>query len=213
MLAIHVAILADVRFYREGLAELLTRHGVKVAGAATDGPCGIAIVRMCRPDIALIDMAMAESMATLRELAQAIPDVRPVAIGLPETEADILACAEAGAVGYVPREGSIDDLIRTLHQAIRGETLCSPRVVASLFRRVATQARERRSHMVAQRLTARECQIVELIHHGLTNRQIAGQLCIEPSTVKNHVHNILEKLQVQRRTEAAAWAAGWTGGR
>lgn len=208
MLAIHVAVLADIRFYREGLVELLTRHGVEVVATAANGPTGIAVVQTCRPDVALVDMAMAESMATLRGLSETIPDIRPVALGLPESEADIVACAEAGAVGYVPREGSIDDLIKTLHQVIRGETQCSPRIAGSLFRRVALLAAERHSHRSAQRLTTRECQIVELIHDGFTNRQIAGQLCIEPSTVKNHVHNILEKLQVQRRTEVAEWAGG-----
>lgn len=210
---IHVAILADVRLYREGLAGLLTCHGVEVVGLAAGGAAGIAGVQTWRPDVALIDMVMAESMTTLHELTNTVADVRAVAVGLPETEADVLACAEAGAVGYVRREGSVDDLIGTVHRVVRGETLCPPRIVEGLFRRVAILAGQRRSATPAERLTARECQIVELIRHGHTNREIAGRLCIELSTVKNHVHSILEKLEVRRRTEAAVWATGRGGGR
>ena len=213
MPAIHVAILADVRLYREGLADLLTRHGVEVLGTAADGTAGIAGVRTWCPDVALIDMAMVNGMATLQNLRGTVPAVRSVVLGLPETEADVLACAEAGAAGYIPREGSVEDLIGTLHRVVRGETLCSPRIVGSLFRRVATLAVERRSATASERLTARESEIVELIRHGLSNREIAGRLCIELSTVKNHVHNILEKLQVRCRTEVAAWATAGTGGR
>jgi DNA-binding NarL/FixJ family response regulator len=116
----------------------------------------------------------------------------------------VLACAQAGIAGYVPREGTLDDLIAALHGAARGEAFCSPRIVAVLLRRIADLSIEWQPLAAAGRLTARELEIVDLIDRGLTNREIAEGLSIEVATVKNHVHNILEKLQIHRRHDAAA---------
>jgi two-component system, NarL family, nitrate/nitrite response regulator NarL len=155
---------------------------------------------------------MLDSISTVRTLAAQVPQVRVVALGVPETDGHVLACIEAGVAGYVPRDGSLETLVATLMGVDRGEVLCSPRIIGSLFRRVAELAAQPQPPL--ERLTVRELEILELIDQGLTNKEIARRLCIELSTVKNHVHNILEKLQVRRRADAAAWMVnGWRGRR
>jgi DNA-binding NarL/FixJ family response regulator len=136
-------------------------------------------------------------------LGESRAGIAVLALGVPETESHVLACAKAGAAGYIPREGSLQDLLDGIRQVARGEAHYSPRLVAILLQRFT--ARDTRREPAVERLTVRELEIVQLIDQGLTNREIAAQLFIELATVKNHVHNILEKLQLRGRTEAAAW--------
>jgi two-component system, NarL family, nitrate/nitrite response regulator NarL len=207
-----IAIVVDIRLYREGLAQALAREGIEVVATAADGSAGVACVASAQPDIALLDMAMLDSISTVRTLVAQAPQVRVVALGVPETDGHVLACIEAGVAGYVPRDGSLETLVDILMGVDRGEVLCSPRIIGSLFRRVAELAAQPQPPL--ERLTVRELEILELIDQGLTNKEIARRLCIELSTVKNHVHNILEKLQVRRRADAAAWMVnGWRGRR
>ena len=131
---------------------------------------------------------------------------------MPESEQDVVACAEAGVAGYVTRDASIDDLVATIDSVVRGEALLSPTVGATLLRGVAAPAVGDR-HDIGERLTAREWEVLDLVGEGLSNKQIAKRLEIETPTVKNHVHNILEKLDAHSRTEAAARARGVRYGR
>jgi two-component system, NarL family, nitrate/nitrite response regulator NarL len=201
-----VAIIADIRLYREGLAAALTRHGVDVVDAVVDHTASIEDVARLLPDVVLVDTAVPGGLERISALVVAAPAVKVVAIGVPEADSQILACAEAGAAGYVPRDGSTEDLLATLRRTVRGEVVCSPKIAAGLLRRVAELSPCPSVH--EQRLTGREREILKLIDEGLSNREIAGRLWIETSTVKNHVHNILAKLEVGRRAEAAAQAAG-----
>ena len=201
---IRVLVVGDIRLYREGLAASLDREdGIAVVGSASDRRNAVAEGRRLRPDVALIDLAMPESHAAVRSLA-AIDDLHVVALAVPEQESEIVSCAEAGIAGYVTRDGSFDDLVAMIQSVARGETLLSPRIAATLMRRVAALAADRRRPPADAPLTARELEIVALIDEGLSNKAIAQQLSIELATVKNHVHNILEKLRVTRRGEAAA---------
>jgi two-component system, NarL family, nitrate/nitrite response regulator NarL len=203
---ISVIILADIRLYREGLADVLDRlDSIRVVGTAASDRQGVARVRETAPDVALVDMAMPDSALVVRSLAAMRPPVKVLALAVPETESHVMACAEAGIAGYVPRGGSLTDLIEALHGVARGEAFCSPRIVAILLRRIADLSVEDRRPPPSHRLTARELEIVGLIDRGLTNKQIAEWLSIELATVKNHVHNILEKLQMRHRHDAAAW--------
>jgi two-component system nitrate/nitrite response regulator NarL len=201
---ITVVILADIRLYREGLAEVLGKQAdVRVVGTGAGDRAGVTALLEADPDVALVDMAMIGSAAVVRSLAQAVPRVRILALAVPETDRHVLACAEAGIAGYVPREGTLDDLIATLRGVARGEAVYSPRMVAVVLQRLAAVTTGQPA-AVSNRLTARELEIVDLIDCGLTNREIATRLCIELATVKNHVHNLLEKLQIGSRGEAAA---------
>jgi two-component system, NarL family, nitrate/nitrite response regulator NarL len=204
---IQVVVLSDIRLYRDGLAEILRARGLAVVGAAGDRTTGLALVAERRPDIVLVDTAMTDAMAAIRALLDAAPQVPIVALGVSETEADVIACAEAGVSGYVTRDESVGDLVAALESVVRGEMICSPSIAAALRRRVTALAR-RDAVAPRTRLTPRELEIVELIDRGLSNKEIARRLSIELATVKNHVHNILEKLQVRRRTEAVARVRG-----
>jgi two-component system nitrate/nitrite response regulator NarL len=182
---ITVVILADICLYRDGLAEVLGKQdGVRVVGTGAGDRAGVTTVLEADPDVALVDMAMVGSSAVVRSLAQAVPQVRILALAVPETDSHVLACAEAGIAGYVPREGTLEDLVATLHGVARGEAVYSPRIVAVLLQRLAATT-TRQPATASDRLTTRETEIVDLIDGGLTNREIAARLCIELATVKN----------------------------
>jgi DNA-binding NarL/FixJ family response regulator len=201
--ALSIVIVSDIRLYREPLAWVLTQLNDvgHVATCETAVEC-ITIGRRSTPDIILLDMSSSGSAASARLFAREFASTRIVALAVPETEPQVLACVEAGVTGYVPREGSIDDLVTAIRHAARGEAVCSPVIAAGLMRRVATLARDTSS---TSQLTTREMQIAEHVLAGMSNRLIATQLGIELCTVKNHVHNILEKLGVARRADIAGY--------
>jgi two-component system nitrate/nitrite response regulator NarL len=201
-----VLILAEVGLYREALAGSLGRDPrFEVVGVAAALEQALAGVEDHWPDIVLVDMPATASAGAVRTLSRAAPRVKVIALGVPEVGGDVIALAEAGASGYVGRDGSTEDLAATIESVARGEMLCSPEVAGTLFRRLGALA-ERRVEVLVGRLTARELDVLRLIEEGLSNKEIARALSIELPTVKNHVHSILEKLNVRRRTEAAARA-------
>jgi len=202
---ISVLIIDDSCLHREALADVLRR--IDWSGTvltAADAEAALRCIQTSPPDVVLLSMAMLGSMAMLEAVVGAAPQVRVVALGVTEVQNEIIACAEAGVAGYLLRSETLGDLTATVHSVLRGETRCSPRIAATLLRRVTSLAGERHHPAELAPLTPRERQIVLLIDRGLTNKQIAESLCIEIRTVKNHVHNILEKLRVHRRGEAAA---------
>lgn len=202
---IRVLIAADVRLYREGLATILAQNAsVSIVGTAADWTQCLARARELGPDVLLLDTAMPESLSAARSLAAASPHVRVVAFGVPEEGTQLIDYAEAGVAGYVTRDASLDELVAAVAGAARGESPLSPRLAATLLHHVAALAARKPGDGPERRLTARELEIVALIDEGLSNKQIARQLSIEIATVKNHVHHILEKLQVTRRADAAA---------
>jgi two-component system nitrate/nitrite response regulator NarL len=200
---VRVFVVADVRVYRELLADALAgEDGFEVDGSAPGDIAGMA-VGMAEPGIVLVDTASVSSPAGVRALAAAAPTAKIVAVGIPDDEAAVLALAEAGVAGYVTIEQPFEELVAAVEAAANDELQCSPRVAAALAKRVAALARGSRGHG-EQRLTRREREIAALIADGLLNKQIARSLSIEQATVKNHVHNILAKLGASRRDEVAA---------
>ena len=201
--SISVIVAAEIRLYRDGLADALKRaEGIEVAAVAADANGARAAAEILQPDVVLLDISMGSAFAALRALGESVPSARVVVLGV--SSDDILPCAEAGMAGFVTPDQSIDELVSTLRQVADGELPCSPKAAALLLRRVQALAC---AHPVTDAtLTSREHEIVTLIGEGLSNKQIAARLSIQIATVKNHVHNILEKLHVSRRSEAAAWA-------
>jgi DNA-binding NarL/FixJ family response regulator len=204
---IRVFVLGEIRLYREGLADLLVRGGLEVAGTGTGPVSTGSTVSSAAPDIVMVDVAGSDGVAAIRQLVDALPDIPVVAFGVSGSNAEVLACAEAGARGYVTRDQSREELFQVLECVARGEALCSPQIAAALIQRVADLARAVRVEADAP-LTRRELEIATLVEEGLSNKEIARVLVIEVSTVKSHVHNILEKLKVRRRSDAAAWVRG-----
>jgi DNA-binding NarL/FixJ family response regulator len=127
-----------------------------------------------------------------------------VALGLLDSEAEVLAAAESGASGFVLRDACLDELIDCLETVARGDLRCSPSIAGALLRRLGTLASERPRSDPVRDITWREREVLGLVEQGLSNKDIAGRLSIEVTTVKNHIHNILEKLGVRRRSDAAA---------
>jgi DNA-binding NarL/FixJ family response regulator len=200
-----IIIVSDARLYREGLAlSLAGIDRVVVVGIADTLASALTCIEESSPDVALLDIAMPDAL-TLPDAVGAVRAlVKIVAFSVAETEDEICTCAEAGIAGYVSRTGSKEDLVAAVENAVRGEVLCSPRMAASLFRRLAVRVRTTWQEGPDATLTGREHDIIALIDRGLSNKDIARQLKISTATVKNHVHHILEKLQVRRRGAAAA---------
>jgi DNA-binding NarL/FixJ family response regulator len=205
---LRVLIVSETRLYREGLAELLSRRdSLQVIGTATRAEEALLQSWELNPEVVVLDQALPDSLLLTRKLVQARPEIRVVALGLPDSEESVLTFAEAGVAGYVPRDGSVQDLVDAVQRAARGELHCSPQLAGTLIRRLAWRAAAG-ANLPATPLTARESEIVRLIDEGLSNKEIAVRLGIEVATVKNHVHNLLEKLRVHRRGEAAAQLRG-----
>ena len=202
-----VVLVVQIGLYREALARALPGCGLDVVGCASPGPETATMARGVDPDVILVDVTRSAGIATLRELTEAVPETRLLAIAVRDLDPDVLACIEAGAVGYVLRDSSLDELADAVRRAVRDEPLASPHVIATLMRRVADLAANGDPASVGD-LTTRELEVVELIEKGLSNKEIAAQLSIAVTTVKNHVHSILEKLKVHRRGEAASLVRG-----
>lgn len=231
-MGIRVLVASHIRLYREALGRVLEQAGEKaigktieqtlleqageqprqhssepvpevvLVGLAASATDAVEQVRRLAPDIALLDMAMSDAFSVARHLTRFAGASRIVALGMAEDEAEVLNCAQLGIAGYVTREASIADMLAAVEATARGEVHCSPKIAGSLFRRIAALSTERSSGGTPNALTARESQILKLLQQGMSNKMISRSLGIELPTVKNHVHSILAKLGIHRRTEA-----------
>jgi DNA-binding NarL/FixJ family response regulator len=135
--------------------------------------------------------------------------MRIVAFGIRETASEVLACAAAGIDGYVPMDAALGDMVTAIENVVRGELACSPKVAASLFHSIGSNGFSKTTiaagtAMAAAPLTARELQVADLMNRGCPTKEIAWRLGVRPCTAKNHIRNILHKLQVRRRGQAVA---------
>jgi two-component system, NarL family, nitrate/nitrite response regulator NarL len=195
----NVLIISDVRLHREGLAGLLERVPTVTVVGAIDVESVPHHASMRTVDAVLLDVLPPECLKIVHPLRRSRRRVRIVAVGVREVESEVLACAAAGIDGYVPVNATADDLVAALHGVMRQELVCSPRVAASLYNCVGLLRA-----VSAEPLTVRELEVIDLMNEGLSNKEIARRLGIEASTAKNHVQNILLKLNVHRRGQAAA---------
>jgi DNA-binding NarL/FixJ family response regulator len=162
----------------------------------------VALSPSLQADVVLVDAALRNGAAAARRTRQVKPDVRIIAYAVRETKEDVIAWAEAGVIGYVPNTAALADLGRFIVDIHGGEQLCSGRVAAELFHRIAVTESlgiGRNTPSPAVALTRRERQAAELIATGLSDKEIARRLNISLATAKAHVHNLLGKLNVQRR--------------
>lgn len=200
-----VFILSDFGILCEGLVLALAQQpSVMVVGASAAPISPGEIAGLC-PDVLILDTATACGLDISVALRQLLPDIRIVAIAVGEVEDEVIACAKAGVVGFVSREGSTQDVATAIHCAVRGEFVCPPRLAALSFSRIgALSATRSEASSKSSGLTRREHQIVSLVGEGLSNKEIARVLQIRTATVKNHIHNILAKMQMRRRAEVVA---------
>jgi DNA-binding NarL/FixJ family response regulator len=196
---IRVLVAATIRLYRDGLVRVLSQaSSLTVVGAVRGQRETLDVARALTPDVVVLDMASDDSTTTLHELKELRPAVAVVGIGIPELDQEILACAERGMEGYVTREGSVEELVAAIEHAADGELHCTPKFAGLLMRRLAAVTAAHEPARMVERLTSREYEIVTLLGQDLSNKEIASRLGIEVATVKNHVHNLFEKLQVHR---------------
>jgi DNA-binding NarL/FixJ family response regulator len=197
-------IVSEVRFLRESLAEILQRTpGLVVRGQSATLAHALTAAVSLRPEIVLLDVAFPGGPRAAAQICVAVPEASVIAIAVTETEETVLAWAAAGIAGYVPNTASVHDLTVLIGQISRGEQPCSSRIAGSLLRRVGASGAARPAAVpAASPLTPRENVILGLVGEGLSNKDIARRLGISLGTTKSHVHNLLGKLSVHRRTEA-----------
>ena len=186
---------------------------INVVGCVISTEDAMKIVREKEVDVALVSTRLPDLGAL--KLTNAITELKPstkvLALGLTEEKQHVLRYVEAGATGYVLKDDSLEDLIETVRAAQDGKVFVSPQIAAAIMERLSGLARifsdVENNITNTTDLTARELEVLKLINEGQSNQQIAEQLVIEIGTVKNHVHNILDKLHVSSRREAAAYLA------
>jgi two-component system, NarL family, nitrate/nitrite response regulator NarL len=199
--------VSDVRVYREGIARLVaTEDELELTGAAGTADSRSRPHGPVRADVVLVDATRRPDLMVARGVALAAGEAYVVALVAPDQDIDLLDWAGAGVSGFLSTEASVLQLVRVLSRAARGESACSPDLADAFLRR-AREGRDAHSGSAGS-LTEREAQIAELVADGLSNKAIASRLSIEPTTVKNHVHSVLEKLSVHSRGEAAAKLRG-----
>jgi two-component system, NarL family, nitrate/nitrite response regulator NarL len=207
LIMVSVAVVADIPIHREGLRQALAgRRGLEVVATAGSSPEALEPLADLRPDVVVVDVAASDGVTAVRSAFDAVPDAGVLAVAIPDSEADLMACAEAGATGYVARDGDLGDMDAAINSVARGEARFPPTITAMLLRRLASRSAQ--SGNPINGLTRRETEVFELMAKGYSNKQIARQLCIALSTVKHHVHSILDKLRVEGRGAAVALASG-----
>ena len=201
---VSVLIVADVRLYCDSLALLLSSRGFVSIVAAAKRMEGLRKARELRPTVVMVDIASRGALDLIGALRQEPDCPKILGLAVDEETSDVIQCAEAGADGYVTVDATIEDLERAIDQVRREELLLSPRIAATLFRRLGNAGMRAADRPSGDALTNRERQIWNFIGQGLTNKEIGAALNISIPTVKNHVHHLLEKLNVSTRRQAAS---------
>lgn len=206
-----IAIVHHHRLLREALAVGLSQNRLPVIYQANNVEQLSADIKGPSPDVLLTEACrpLDKCLECLRRFRCAAPECKVIMLEVPNQDETILSCIEIGGVsGYVVEEGSFEDLIRAVRAISAGESICSPRLANLAFTRISTMANLFYDVDTSEIscLTRRERDIMAAIERGLSNKEIAGELKIEVSTVKNHVHNILDKLNLQNRRSAAQHA-------
>jgi two-component system NarL family response regulator len=207
---IRVLIVDDHALFRKGLELVLTAEpDLEIVGEAGEGLEAIERAADLQPDVVLMDVRMpgVGGIEATRRIRNAQPSIRVVMLTVSEDEEDLFASVRAGATGYLLKEVSIDEVANAVRAVARGQALVTPSMASKLLgefnvlsRRIDAQ------HGAAPRLTDREIEVLRLVAKGMSNKEIAAELVIAENTVKNHVRNILEKLQLKSRMEAAMYA-------
>jgi two-component system, NarL family, nitrate/nitrite response regulator NarL len=207
-----LVLAVGARIYRDGVAAALSQQpDVTVTAVEADVAAVMTCLERRWPDALLIDVALAGGLELARFAATRTPPVKVIALAVRADDDDrqLLQWAEAGAAGFVTSSNSLAELHACVQSVLRGELACSPRLSAKLLRRVAELAGQRAPAKDARApvLTPRQARVLHLVRQGQSNKQIARELDIEIATVKNHVHQLLQRLHVHHRSEAAASVA------
>jgi len=207
--SLRVLIVDDHDLFRTGLRNLLEEQGVQVSGEAASGSEAVRSVREMAPDVVVMDLNMPEmgGVEATRHITAVAPLTRVLVLTISDEDADVMDAILAGACGYLLKDASIEELMAGIRAAWRGESLISPGIAAKVLQRVrATSANPEIADTINSQLSDREIEVLKLIANGKDNAVIAAELHISPKTVKNHISNILMKLQIDNRIQAAVYA-------
>ncbi|MBA2550090.1 MAG: response regulator transcription factor [Nocardioidaceae bacterium] len=205
---IGVLVVDDHELFRRGLVMVLAGEaGIRVVGEAADGGTAIELVSTLAPDVVLLDVRMPgrsgiDTCAAIKELS---PSTRIVMLTSSDEEADLYDAVKNGASGYLLKDSSVDQVEQAIRLVADGQSLISPAMATKLLAEFK-QISNVEPGLPTPKLTARELEVLRLVARGHNNRQVAGDLFISENTVKNHVRNILEKLQLHSRMEAVMYA-------
>lgn len=205
-----VLIVDDHALVRSGIASLLTANDIEVAGEASSGLEAVEKARRLRPDLVLMDIKMPDcnGIRAMQLIKTEMPQARVVMVTAFDDDDDLYEAMKNGAAGYVLKNIKADEFIDLLSRVMRGEVVVSPwiasRIAEELFRNRGRLGATQHRH---DELTAREAQILKLVAGGATNKEIASSLHVSLNTVKYHLRNIMEKLQMKNRAQMAAYGA------
>ena len=206
---IRTMIVDDHALFRRGLEMVLDEEAdIDLVGQASDGSEAVEKAGESLPDVVLMDIRMPRSsgIEACRAMKEVAPSAKIVRLTISDEEEDLFEAIRAGASGYLLKDLPLDEVAETVRAVHGGQSLINPSMAGKLLTEFATLARhdeeERAQQVPAPRLTEREMQVLKLVARGMNNRDIAKELFISENTVKNHVRNILEKLQIHSRMEA-----------
>jgi DNA-binding NarL/FixJ family response regulator len=206
---LRVLVVDEHDLFRTGLRNLLEEEGVNVVGEAENGENAIRLASDLAPDVVIMDLNMpgAGGVETTRRLSSLAPLSRVVVLTISADDDDVMNAVMAGACGYLLKDSSIQELIAGIRAASEGESLISPQIAAKVLQRLRAQSKDAdAAETIRAELSDRELEVLKLIANGKDNAQIARELFISPKTVKNHISNILMKLQIENRIQAAVYA-------
>ena len=202
-------LVDDHDLFRTGLRSLLEEQGVQVVGEAENGSEALRQVGELAPDVVIMDLKMPglTGVETTRRVSSIAPLSRVVVLTISADDEDVMDAVMAGACGYLLKDSSIDQLMDGIRAAAGGASLISPQIAAKLLQRLRAQSADTvAAATIRAELSERELEVLRLIANGKDNAEIARDLFISPKTVKNHISNILMKLQIDNRIQAAVYA-------
>ena len=207
---IRVLLIEDNRFLREGIAEILRSHGGFVVDAHADAGGPTAPLEGIRPpDVVLLDLGLEHesSLKLMARLRERFPESRVIAMDILPEQDDIVEFVKAGGSGFILKDAPVGDYVKTIQAVAGGATVLPALLTKSLFTQIVESVLKSGSTVPAHaiQLTRREREIVDLISQGMSNKEIAQHLHIATFTVKSHVHNVLEKLELNTRLQIAAF--------
>ena len=206
---IRVLVVDDQELFRRGLVMLLgVEPGIEVVGEAGDGVEGTTLAESVAPDVVLLDVRMPRRSGIEACLAikASVPSAKIIMLTVSDEEADLYEAVKSGASGYLLKDSSIEEVAQAVRVVSEGQSLISPSMAVKLIDEFKQMSRPEKGQVPGMRLTDRELEVLRLVARGMNNREIAKDLYISENTVKNHVRNILEKLQLHSRVEAVMYA-------
>ena len=202
-----ILVIDDHPLIRRGIKDLVSMDDAfEVIAEADNGPAGIELSSSLQPDIILLDLNMEKmnGLETLQHIKSTNSESHVIILTVSDNEKNIVSTLRAGADGYLLKDMEPEEMLERLHQVVKGHVVLSPKVSELMVRGLHEEAQHKTREAVL--LTAREKEILIFISKGLSNKEIARELTIVETTVKVHVKNLLKKLNLRSRVEAAVWA-------